>query len=291
MDEEKVFPKIAGLLHSWGIEANDWFVVGKLARRLAGFTVPERGLHVNVAINVKKLPWRVEHVNYVEAIPPKGSEYLKQYLKFITETGWELDLKPMDKKLYESVSKEVTAIGGATIQYAHILDNIRINELSVSHHSMKQLGPTKARRLLLGLQNLRNAADPEDAPEVIKACDAVLKKYASVLDAQPDADALEGTPIGRGSVTGKVLLMTDDFQGAESPVILVAKEFSTKLVAYLHNVVGIISESGGLLSHQAIIAREWHIPAVLNVHGATRLLENGDEVVLDLALGRVTKLD
>ena len=37
---------------------------------------------------------------------------------------------------------------------------------------------------------------------------------------------------------------------------------------------GVIAESGGMLSHSSIIAREYHIPAVVSVAGATLLRDN-----------------
>lgn len=52
-------------------------------------------------------------------------------------------------------------------------------------------------------------------------------------------------------------------------------------------VGGIVAETGGMLSHSAIIARELGLPAVVNVKHATRLIGNGQRVVLDGSQGRV----
>jgi pyruvate,water dikinase len=45
--------------------------------------------------------------------------------------------------------------------------------------------------------------------------------------------------------------------------------------------VGIISEVGGSLSHGAIVAREYGIPAVMDIHNATNILRNGQRVRID----------
>jgi pyruvate,water dikinase len=50
---------------------------------------------------------------------------------------------------------------------------------------------------------------------------------------------------------------------------------------------GLIAEMGGILSHGAIIAREYGIPAVANVHGITRLLRTGQQITLNADAGRV----
>ncbi len=49
-------------------------------------------------------------------------------------------------------------------------------------------------------------------------------------------------------------------------------------------------EKGGPLSHAAIVAREFGLPAVLNVKGATRLFADGEEVEVDGTEGVVTRV-
>ena len=44
---------------------------------------------------------------------------------------------------------------------------------------------------------------------------------------------------------------------------------------------GLVTELGGILSHAAIIAREYNIPTIVNVENATSILKNGDQIVLD----------
>jgi pyruvate,water dikinase len=50
---------------------------------------------------------------------------------------------------------------------------------------------------------------------------------------------------------------------------------------YFATVVAIVTESGGLLSHAAVVAREYFIPAVLGVTMATTLLQDGQPVEVD----------
>jgi pyruvate,water dikinase len=53
---------------------------------------------------------------------------------------------------------------------------------------------------------------------------------------------------------------------------------------------GLIAEVGGQLSHGAIVAREYGIPAVMNVTGALRLFADGDRVRLDGGKGTIVKI-
>jgi pyruvate,water dikinase len=50
----------------------------------------------------------------------------------------------------------------------------------------------------------------------------------------------------------------------------------------------VVVETGGVLSHAATVAREFGIPAVVMVKDATRIIRDGDQVIVDAAAGTVT---
>jgi rifampicin phosphotransferase len=52
---------------------------------------------------------------------------------------------------------------------------------------------------------------------------------------------------------------------------------------------GLIAEMGGTLSHGAIIAREYGLPAIANVCGAMSILSEDEHITLDAAQGIVTR--
>jgi pyruvate,water dikinase len=53
------------------------------------------------------------------------------------------------------------------------------------------------------------------------------------------------------------------------------------------HLAGLITDSGGMLSHPAILAREFGIPAVVATRNATTLLRDGQTVVIDGTAGTV----
>jgi pyruvate,water dikinase len=53
----------------------------------------------------------------------------------------------------------------------------------------------------------------------------------------------------------------------------------------------VVTELGGPLSHAALVAREYGVPAVVNVTGATLVLRNGDHVRVDGDRGTVERMD
>jgi len=71
--------------------------------------------------------------------------------------------------------------------------------------------------------------------------------------------------------------------------IVVAEELGPADIVYLqHNrIAGFITETGGPLSHSAILARSLKIPAVVGVHTATLLLQDNETVIIDGASGMV----
>ena len=74
-------------------------------------------------------------------------------------------------------------------------------------------------------------------------------------------------------------------------VVQIAKELLGKYLFTKFNgklTGGIITETGGALSHPAITAREYGIPAVVAVRGATSRIKDGDVVTIDGGRGIVS---
>ena len=54
-------------------------------------------------------------------------------------------------------------------------------------------------------------------------------------------------------------------------------------------LAGVVTELGGLISHGAVVAREYGLPCLVGVAGATSALRTGDIVTLDAAAGSLTR--
>ena len=73
----------------------------------------------------------------------------------------------------------------------------------------------------------------------------------------------------------------DDFNNLQDGDILVAP-FTTPVWTPLFGIArGLVTESGGILSHGAIVAREYGIPAVMSVANVMNLLEDGSPITVD----------
>ncbi len=100
---------------------------------------------------------------------------------------------------------------------------------------------------------------------------------------ESDDDALRGIAAAAGNVTSRatVALGQQDFHTIAAGDILVAPQTDPGWATVLFLVQGLVMERGGMLSHGAIIAREFGIPSVVGVHRATERIPNGSTVLVD----------
>ncbi|MCC6628374.1 MAG: hypothetical protein IT340_13370 [Chloroflexi bacterium] len=100
-----------------------------------------------------------------------------------------------------------------------------------------------------------------------------------------------GASPGVAEGTARVAVNIDDTPRIESGAILVCAFTDPGWTPVLGRVAGVVTETGGLLSHAAVICREFGIPAVLAVPDATRRIRDGERVTVDGHAGTVTLLD
>jgi rifampicin phosphotransferase len=100
---------------------------------------------------------------------------------------------------------------------------------------------------------------------------------------------LRGTPASGGVVTQKARVILDPGEaGLEPGEILVAPSTDPGWTPLFLTAGGLVMEMGGPMSHGAIVAREYGIPAVVGVPDATELIETGRRITVDGSAGEVT---
>ncbi|BAY25985.1 pyruvate phosphate dikinase PEP/pyruvate-binding protein [Calothrix sp. NIES-2100] len=100
---------------------------------------------------------------------------------------------------------------------------------------------------------------------------------------------LQGIPASHGQAEGKIKVLRNlqNLPTIDRQTILVVPYTDSAWAPILVRAGGLISEAGGRLSHGAIVAREYGIPAVMDVRGATWLLQDGQRVRIDGSRGIV----
>ena len=97
------------------------------------------------------------------------------------------------------------------------------------------------------------------------------------------AETYTGVGVSAGVATGKarVLLTPTDVQPSDRDYILVCPSTDPAWTPLFLHAAGLVMERGGLLSHGAVVAREYGVPAVVNIPNATRYIADGQMLQVD----------
>jgi phosphohistidine swiveling domain-containing protein len=108
----------------------------------------------------------------------------------------------------------------------------------------------------------------------------------------PGADVLQGVALSAGAAEAPALVLHDP-ELASSPIgsyILVCPSTDPAWVPLFAQARGLVMETGGVLSHGAIVAREFGLPAVAGIPDVLRRLRTGQRLRVDGGAGTVTVL-
>jgi phosphohistidine swiveling domain-containing protein len=112
---------------------------------------------------------------------------------------------------------------------------------------------------------------------------------AAAQNAAGKDGVLRGTPASGGVVTQKARVILDPGEASLEPgEILVAPSTDPGWTPLFLTAGGLVMEMGGPMSHGAIVAREYGIPAVVGVPDATELIKTGQRITVDGSAGEVT---
>jgi pyruvate,water dikinase len=100
---------------------------------------------------------------------------------------------------------------------------------------------------------------------------------------------IRGIPVSRGVVKARARIVNSVAEAAalQPGEIMVVSFTDVGWTPYFSLIAGLITEIGSPLSHGAVIAREYGIPAVVSAKGARQFIKTGDMVALDGAKGTV----
>ncbi len=102
---------------------------------------------------------------------------------------------------------------------------------------------------------------------------------------------LVGTAVSAGVVEGTARVVRDPSDGSLEPgEILVAPSTDPGWTPLFLNAAGLVMEVGGRMTHGALVAREYGIPAVASVSNATTEIRTGDRIRIDGKNGTVERL-
>jgi len=135
----------------------------------------------------------------------------------------------------------------------------------------------------LGVDELRRTAARRAAEPVDPHPPDFLDGDEALAVAAGDAHRLQGLGISPGVVRGRVRVIRSPAEGhkLQPGEILVARATDPGWTPLFARAGGLVLELGGMLSHGAVVAREYRLPGVVNLPGVTTRLTDGVEVTVD----------
>ena len=148
--------------------------------------------------------------------------------------------------------------------------------------------PASVARQKIPVRKQRLARQARANPALIVRSDGKPVVSATVAN----TNILRGTPVSWGAVRGPVRVLLDPSDGAQlrKGEILVAPFTDPGWTPLFLTAGALVMEVGGMISHGAVVAREYGIPAVVGLKDATRLLHDGEVVEVNGATGEVRRL-
>lgn len=188
-------------------------------------------------------------------------------------------LAEMHRQL-EEVGAELVRNG--TLDAAGDVFFLDFDELRVGLRGADLKGIVSRRRRLYGVELRRRRI-----PRLLLSDGTDVE--AAAVPPPASADSLTGTPASAGTATGKVRVIMDPVGAHLEPgEILVAPSTDPGWTPLFMTAGALVMEMGGVISHGAVVAREYGIPAVVGVADATTRLRDGQNITVDGAAGTVT---
>ena len=136
----------------------------------------------------------------------------------------------------------------------------------------------------------RRAEEERNLPVMLPETFQGRPKPLRLADSElPEGDILRGIPVSPGRVTGPARVILDPRRDAtiKPGEILVAPVTDAGWTPLFVAAAGVVVDVGGSLSHGSTVAREFGLPAVVNVKHGTRLIRTGQTITVDGAEGVV----
>lgn len=143
--------------------------------------------------------------------------------------------------------------------------------------NMEEIERTKAPPLTIGPM-------PECMPDPVAAkALAIVDRETCPKDEDVVSDKLRGLPGAPGVVEGvaRVITTFEDFPKLQPGEILVCPATEATWTPLFLKIIGVVTNTGGFLSHTAVAASEHGIPAVVGTWNATKAIQDGDIIYVD----------
>lgn len=173
-----------------------------------------------------------------------------------------------------------------------------INALTLARRLAEFMDDRKAwmmqtRRLITqSVGNIEHGWFFEDGKITLIDEDNTHELWQRYVDFKASTNAVSGIVASNGGkhfINGEVAIVTSPTDVVPDGKIVVVPSTSPSYVPLMRKAKGLVTDHGGMMSHAAIVAREFNLPCIVGTKQASKVLQDGDKVVLDLVKGEVSK--
>jgi phosphohistidine swiveling domain-containing protein len=205
---------------------------------------------------------------------------------------WRNSVEFNEKKLEEFVlkfleffvaRKKINYEAKNLLNYSTFSELIEILEGNLN--SLKEIGKRKKEGyVFFGLKSFEGCYDVTNPfKEVIKELE------------EKNVEELVGSPafVEEKIICGEAIIIKDASELEKKNIkgkIIITSMTTPDFTPYLEHVKGIVTDEGGITSHAAIVSREMKIPCIIGTRIATKTIEDGEMIELNLKDGMVSKI-
>lgn len=256
------------------------------------FTVPDKPTflaridaelaeHKNVSAMAKKYPWIQDGY---DGLAGDATKYFEERLKIVgsDEHNEQNDLQAKREELAQKLRLTPEEVKSLTLarRLAEFMDD-------------RKAWMMQTRRLIINnFGNIEHGWFFNEGETSLINEEDTRELWQRYVDFKAATNAVVGIVASNGGkhfINGEVVIVSSPTEAVEDDKIVVVPSTSPSYVPLMRRAKALVTDHGGMMSHAAIVAREFNLPCIVGTKQATKVLKTGDKVVLDLVKGEVNR--
>ncbi|MCL2798082.1 MAG: PEP-utilizing enzyme [Firmicutes bacterium] len=202
---------------------------------------------------------------------------------------WREEFKDLSTRCYSLIRRFTLALANDYVRQG-IIDNpsdiFHLKFTDIFNYIDGNISPAQLKKIIekskIYYNSFVNYKHPNEISGIASVGTATRRKSKLSAD-------IFGVGCGGGIAkrTAKVISTPEELATVQSGDIVIAKHFDASFAGKFNVIAGIITETGGVLCHSSIIAREYNLPAIVSADGATTKIKTGNMVEMNADTGTI----
>jgi hypothetical protein len=172
----KTLEELWSLFNKWGLSIKDYVLVDEFAYVLQDYDVKatevETG-HIDVYVNSSILPWKDKGERSI--IPPKDSIYMDNWITFMQETGYSLDMLRAIPEILRIPTVDLTLPNGKKIRLMRAFEMTEaFIQQTLMYYSLEDVDKEKIIEWMNKLEIIKSVAEKKNDEKLAEFCDTKL---------------------------------------------------------------------------------------------------------------------